>query len=200
MGQVCVDHVCCHTKRPSQARILRHVSQCHPRGAGNQTSNLLITSPPALPTELQPLWSYRVYQCNVSTECRWWRKEDEQNNMQTLQHNEEMRETPHRQSWRNISNTCCPLWPHPPVMSQHPGAHLHIAAARWEVHPLEVSRDETDRDVKLLYVHLSAGARWDLNIKGTVHLTLWPQSPPAPCWRRFRCLLSSRSWEKQLCV
>ena len=36
------------------SRILRYVAQSRPRGAGIRTSDLLIISPPALPTELQP--------------------------------------------------------------------------------------------------------------------------------------------------
>ena len=43
----------------SCSRTLRHVAQFHPRGTRIQTSDLPITSPPALPTELQPsnhLW------------------------------------------------------------------------------------------------------------------------------------------------
>ena len=38
----------------SSTRILRHAAQFRPREAGIQTSDLPITSPPALPTELQP--------------------------------------------------------------------------------------------------------------------------------------------------
>ena len=39
----------------AQFKLLRYVAQFCPRGAGIQTSDLPITSQPALPTELQPL-------------------------------------------------------------------------------------------------------------------------------------------------
>ena len=58
----------------SCSRILPHVAQFHPRGAGTQTSNLLITSPPALPTEIHPplFWhTCRYYTYYVITEVQY---------------------------------------------------------------------------------------------------------------------------------
>ena len=54
----------------SCSRTPRHVAQCHPRGARIQTSDLPITSPPALPTELQqPLKN--IYEHEQYCSCVW---------------------------------------------------------------------------------------------------------------------------------